>query len=100
MKERPVDKEIENMDEMLRLINSTKDNGPFKYVSPEAQAVSDSSRQHAAARSVIEQKKDDLVSSLLRPNGGEEYKMKMEEFAGAVRNHRASLLLECVPLSF
>ena len=96
MKERSADKEIENMDEILRLINSTKDsnNNPYRYVSFETQAMSDSSRQHAAARSAIEEKKDDLVSSLLRPDGGEEYKKQMEGFAAALRSHRASLLLE------
>ena len=96
MKEGRADKELDNVNEMLRLINSTMDSDPYTFVDFKTRAMSDSCRQHVAARSAIEDKKLELVSDLLRPGGGQEYKKKVEEFAVALRLHRGSLLAECV----
>ena len=87
--------EIQNLDEMLRITNAHADRD--KYQPYGTTPMSDSCRQQEVSRSAVEAKKVDLVSSLLRPDGGQEYKKKMEEFAVAVRHHGQSLLLECVP---
>jgi hypothetical protein len=56
-------------------------------------------RQATAAREAIADKKLELVSLLLRGDGGE-YKKKMEELAVIARQHRESLIQEYVPLLF
>jgi hypothetical protein len=55
-------------------------------------------RQAAVARAVIEDKKHELVSLLLRSDGGHEYSKKMEELVAAARLRRESLVIECVPV--
>jgi hypothetical protein len=57
-------------------------------------------RQAALARSEIQDKKLELISLLLRADGGKEYTKKMEELAALARRHRESLVLEYVPVFF
>jgi hypothetical protein len=54
-------------------------------------------RQAAVARAAIEDKKHELVSLLLRSDGGQEYSKKMHELVAAARLRRESLVIECVP---
>jgi hypothetical protein len=58
------------------------------------------SSQAGAARNAIQDKKLELVSLLLRPDSGDEYKNKMKELVDVARRHRESLVLECVPVFF
>jgi hypothetical protein len=53
-------------------------------------------RQAAVARAAIEDKKHELVSLLLRSDGGQEYSKKMQELVAAARLRRESLVIECV----
>jgi hypothetical protein len=54
--------------------------------------------QAAVARAAIEDKKHELVSLLLRSDGGQEYSKKMQELVAAARLRRESLVIECVPV--
>ncbi|KAK1698320.1 hypothetical protein QYE76_015017 [Lolium multiflorum] len=82
MKERSPDNEIENLDELLNLMS-------FKYACSDQHKI-----QAEAARRAIQDKKLELVSLLLRPDSGDEYKEKMKELADVARRHRESLVLE------
>ncbi|XP_071681042.1 uncharacterized protein [Lolium perenne] len=88
MKERSPDNEIENLDELLNLMS-------FKYACSDQHKI-----QAGAARNAIQDKKLELVSLLLRPDSGDEYKNKMKELVDVARRHRESLVLECVPVFF
>ena len=87
MKGRMPVREIKNLDEMLRLVHAHSDREQGRrpnYFDETYGPIPDACRQQWVSRRVVEEKKVELVSSLLRPDGGQEYKQKMEEFAAEI----------------